>query len=37
MMIVGLGDVGCNIADEFHKYNQYTVFKLNFSLKTDDF
>ena len=31
--IIGLGNAGCNIADEFAKYSQYSVYKLDVGLK----
>ena len=27
--IIGLGQAGCNIADEFAKYNQYEIYKID--------
>ena len=32
--IIGLGNAGCNIADQFAKYPQYKVLKLDVGLKT---
>ena len=31
--IIGLGNAGCNIADKFTKYSQYSVYKLDVGLK----
>ena len=31
--VIGLGNAGCNIADEFAKYPQYSVYKLDVGLK----
>jgi hypothetical protein len=31
--IIGLGSAGCNIADEFAKYSQYEVFKIDVGLR----
>ena len=33
MIIVGLGEAGCNIADNFKKYPQYKVYKIDTDLK----
>ena len=32
-VVIGLGKAGCNIADEFTKYPQYSVYKLGIDLK----
>jgi len=32
-IIVGLGNAGCNIADQFAKYPQYKIYKINTGLK----
>ena len=31
--IIGLGNAGCNIADEFAKYPQYSAYKFDVGLK----
>ena len=33
MNIIGLGQAGCNIAEQFKRYTQYKVYKINIGLK----
>lgn len=36
MNIIGLGSAGCNIADEFEKYPQYKIFKIDVDIQGDN-
>ena len=31
--VVGLGQAGCNIADQFAKYPQYRIYKIDYNTK----